>query len=123
MDATIEPSEGTQLTAGGWPSRVGEATPLHSRILGAVLRSLLCGWILIEIIVGLLLLPYARLFFYGLERLATDFPGSQRWPLFSQARARYERWSVWRRRRSWQFRAVLFVLTIGTAVLMWWRFA
>ncbi|MEO6084593.1 MAG: hypothetical protein ABIQ18_15950 [Umezawaea sp.] len=116
MDATIEPSDRS-------PSPAGGVNPLHSRILGALQRTLLCGWILIEMIAGLLLLPYARLFFHSLEHLAAEFPRTQRWPLFSQARARYERWAAWCRERGWQLRAVLFVLTIGTAAFMWWKFS
>lgn len=90
------------------------------RLLSAVLRGFLAIWIALQIFAGFLILPYARLFFHGLDRLATEFPGSQRWRLFSEARSRYERWRRWCRQRSALTRLALFVSTAGSAAFLWW---
>lgn len=90
------------------------------RFSSVMARSPIGLWIAVQILAGFLILPYARLLYYGLDRLAEEFPGSQRWRLLPETRAAYERWRRWCRRRGQVTRFAMFVAAAGASAFFWW---
>jgi hypothetical protein len=110
----------TRLELNRSPSGKVTQKPALHKVAFVGSRGLLGAGIAMQIVGGFVILPYTRLFFHGLDRLAVEFPSSQRLRLFSEARARYERWATWRRQRSATVRIAMFILSIGTAAVLWW---